>query len=300
MKVLVLGSTGFIGKPVAQALVRAGHIVYGQTRSAAGAKQLSADEIIPIIGQPAAEVCLILVPQLDVIIDAIGGGDKGTMAGPILTAYSEAAQSRAAGTPKLSFIFTSGTWVFGENRLNIVSDTSATPTPVDLINWMPGHEKAVTNSTILNGIVIRPSMVYGRSGSLTALLFQEAIQAKEQSRKITFAGTSGGRFALIHQDDLGDCYLRIAERAVTLGGLSFIASNDVTESTDDLLQRLALLVGADGYQYRAPVNAFERALSTTAIIRPYLARSLVGWQPRKTGLLDGLEVYFAAFLASQK
>ncbi|KAJ7584646.1 hypothetical protein C8J56DRAFT_154815 [Mycena floridula] len=299
MKVLVLGATGFVGKPVAQALARAGHIVYGQTRSAAGAKQLSVEEITPIVGQPTAEVCLALVPQLDAIIDAIGG-DKGATAGPILTAYTEAAQLRATGTPKLSFIFTSGTWVFGENRLNIVSDTSATPAPVDLIAWMPGHEKAVTNSTILNGIVIRPSIVYGRSGSLTALLFQEAIQAKEQSRKITFAGTPGGRFALVHQDDLGDCYLRIAERAVTLGGLTFIASNDFTESTDDLLQRLALLVGVDGYQYRAPVNAFERAVSTTAIIRPYLARSLVGWQPRKAGLLDGLEVYFAAFVASQQ
>ncbi|KAJ7584609.1 hypothetical protein C8J56DRAFT_1090410 [Mycena floridula] len=214
------------------------------------------------------------------------------MAGPILTAYTEAAQLRATGTPKLSLIFTSGTWVFGENRLNIVSDTSATPTPVDLINWMPGHENAVTNSIILNGIVIRPAMVYDRSGSLTALLFQESSHA--------FAGTLGGRFALVHQDDLGDCYLRIAERAVTLGGLTFIASNDFTESTGDLLQMLAELVGVDGYEYRAPANAFEAAVATTALIRPYLARSLVGWQPRKTSLIDGLDVYFAAFLVSQE
>jgi hypothetical protein len=37
-------STGFIGFPAAQALARAGHIVYGQTRSEAKAKQLAAEE----------------------------------------------------------------------------------------------------------------------------------------------------------------------------------------------------------------------------------------------------------------
>ncbi len=37
-------ATGFIGFPAAQAFVRAGHIVYGQTRSAAKAKQLAAEE----------------------------------------------------------------------------------------------------------------------------------------------------------------------------------------------------------------------------------------------------------------
>ncbi len=40
----LLSATGFIGLPIAQAFVRAGHIVYGQTRSAAKAKQLAAEE----------------------------------------------------------------------------------------------------------------------------------------------------------------------------------------------------------------------------------------------------------------
>lgn len=52
MKVLILGATGFIGGPVAQAFVRNGHIVYGQTRSANSAKQLEALEIIPVIADP--------------------------------------------------------------------------------------------------------------------------------------------------------------------------------------------------------------------------------------------------------
>ena len=41
----ILGSAGgFIGLPIAQALVRAGHQVFGQTRSQNKAKQLIAEE----------------------------------------------------------------------------------------------------------------------------------------------------------------------------------------------------------------------------------------------------------------
>ena len=50
MPLLLLRSTqeysasGFIGLPVARAFVRAGHVVYGLTRSLQKAKQLAADE----------------------------------------------------------------------------------------------------------------------------------------------------------------------------------------------------------------------------------------------------------------
>ena len=45
--------------------------------------------------------------------------------------------------------------------------------------------------------------------------------------------------------------------------------------------------------------AYEVALGTTTLIRPYLAKTLLGWQPRKPGLVDGLPIYYAAWLAAQ-
>ena len=44
---------------------------------------------------------------------------------------------------------------------------------------------------------------------------------------------------------------------------------------------------------------FERALNTTSILRPYLARALLGWRPRKAGLIDHLDVYYNAWKASE-
>ena len=46
--------------------------------------------------------------------------------------------------------------------------------------------------------------------------------------------------------------------------------------------------------------AFEEAVASTALVRPYLGTALTGWQPKKMGLIDGLETYYAAFLASQQ
>lgn len=44
---------------------------------------------------------------------------------------------------------------------------------------------------------------------------------------------------------------------------------------------------------------FEKAMTSTVIIRPYLARALLGWQPRKAGLLDHLDIYYNAWKASE-
>ena len=46
---------GFIGLPAAQAFVRGGHIVYGQSRSEKSKEDLIKEEIIPIVLDPATD-----------------------------------------------------------------------------------------------------------------------------------------------------------------------------------------------------------------------------------------------------
>ncbi|KAJ8457038.1 hypothetical protein ONZ45_g18478 [Pleurotus djamor] len=117
--------------------------------------------------------------------------------------------------------------------------------------------------------------------------------------KVTWPGTSGGRLSAIHTDDLADLYVKAAEKAPLIGGLTFDAGNDFSESVDDFLQRLVEVSGAKTpFEYTKPSNLFEVAVGTTLRMRPYLARSLLGWSPKKAGLVDGLEVYYAAWKAS--
>ncbi|KAJ7078011.1 hypothetical protein B0H15DRAFT_954777 [Mycena belliarum] len=301
MKVLILGATGFIGLPAAQALVRAGHMVYGLSRSEAKAKMLAAEEIIPIIGDVESDVWIPLISTLDVIIETVGGDVGGT---PDLAkigneTYERVAkavpQLRTADAPLLSYIYTSGTWVHGESRTEIVTDTTPISHPAGYIDWRPETEQLVARSAIVNGIVVRPALLYGRSGSIFARLFRAASEGR-----VVWPGTPGGRYAVIHTDDLADLYVRVAEQAQSLGGKIFDAATPVTESVDDLLAKLVVVSKAKGpYEYKKPETLLQEAITTTTLLRPYLANALLGWSTKKPGVVDGLETYYAAWLASR-
>ncbi|KAI1797155.1 NAD(P)-binding protein [Ganoderma leucocontextum] len=276
MKVLILGATGFIGLPIAQAFVRAGHVVYGQTRSEEKAKQLVAEEIIPVVCGPAdVNKYMALIPTLDALIDAMGGTDIKAAGEALLSTVAIAASTlRHPTAPRLAYIYTSGTWAHGENRTAVVCDTTPVTSPAELVAWRPAQEQRVVTNPYVNGIVIRPSLLYGRAGSLLAPLFRRAHE--------------------------GRAYVLAAERAALAGGRIFDASNDVNESTDAFLERLVEVSGAQGpYEYLKPTNLFEATLNTTTILRPYLARTLLGWRPRKAGLNDHLDIYYNAWKASE-
>ncbi|PIL35612.1 hypothetical protein GSI_02340 [Ganoderma sinense ZZ0214-1] len=297
MKVLIIGASGFIGLPVAQAFVRAGHIVYGQTRSEDKAKQLAAQEIIPIVCGPTdVNKYMSLIPTLDAIVDAMGGTDVKVAGEALLSTVAIAASAlRHPTAQNLAYIYTSGTWVHGENRKDVVSDTTPVTNPTELTAWRPAQEQRVVANHHVNGIVIRPSLLYGRGGSLLAPLFRRAHEGR-----VTWHGEPGGRLAVVHCDDLAEVYVLAAERAAVAGGRIFDASNDVNESTDAFLQRLVEVSGAQGpYEYQKPTNLFEATLNTTTILRPYLARALLGWRPRKASLIDHLDIYYNAWKASE-
>ena len=192
-----------------------------------------------------------LIPTLDAIIDAIGGSDLKITSENLLSAVAIAASTlRHPTAPRLAYVYTSGTWVHGENRKDVVCDTTAVNTPAELVAWRPEQEQRVISNPHLNGIVIRPSLLYGRSGSLLASLFRRAYDGK-----VTWPGEPGGRLALLHRDDLAEVYVLAAEKASIAAGKIFDASNDVSESTDAFLQRLVEVSGAQGpYEYLKPTS----------------------------------------------
>jgi len=296
MKVIVLGATGTLGFSVAQALIRAGHIVYGQTRAESKAKQLATEEITPIVCEAAdLDKWKHLLANVDAVINIAPAytPDDGVK---VFHSVTEAVTAiRPAHATKLTYIETSGAWVHGDNRDEVITDTTPTAAPHPFVAWRAFHERDVVGNALLNGIVIRPVWVIGRSGShLGNLLFPGA-----HAGEVVCAGTPGARYSIIHQDDLADAYVRAVERGSIVHGSIFDITNEFTESVDDILTTLCKVSGAKGYKYREPTNPFEEAACTTVRIRPYLARTLLDWSPRKPGLVDGMEVYYAAWKASK-
>ncbi|CAG7855069.1 SubName: Full=Uncharacterized protein {ECO:0000313/EMBL:CCA75650.1} [Serendipita indica DSM 11827] len=265
MKVIVFGSTGFIGLPVAHALVRNGHQVYGVSRSEKNAQLMRANEIIPLIGDifdPATwEKHLV---DADVVVDC-AAGDIATNARRLFQVVTSSAARIRPGNrgtySKLAYIYTSGTWVHGEERSQLRSDTSL-PTPPLLVAWRPAVEDQVVKSEIVRGIVIRPSLVYGRQGSLFSSLFAQATPSVE---KLEWFGTPGGSYALVHVDDLADCFLRAVKKNHLISGLILDCTNERTESVDGILYAFATVVGVslDKVTYRPPANVLEEAMAVT-------------------------------------
>ncbi|KAK7000191.1 NAD(P)-binding protein [Favolaschia claudopus] len=293
MQVLILGGTGFIGLSAAQALVRKGYTVYVLARSEVKEKILAAEEIIPISGDVSSDSWIPLIATLDVIIETVTASPESSRS-VFERIEQAAAELRPPGSPPLSYIYTSGTWVHGDSRTTTVTDTTPIVIPAKLVAWRPAIEQLVVTSTVLNGIVIRPALLYGRSASIFGMLFKAAAEGK-----VSWPGTPGGRYALVHADDLAELYVLCAEKASVVGGKIFDGANSTTESVDDLLEKLVRVSGAKApYEYREPADPFEKAITTTTLLRPYLANALLGWTPKKQGFVDGLEMYYAAWQAS--
>jgi len=169
----------------------------------------------------------------------------------VLGLVTEAVKAvRPAWAAKLTYIDTSGGLVHGDNRDEIVTDTTPTTTPHPWSAWRPAHERNVIGSTLLNGIVIRPVWVIGRSASHVGSMFFPSAHAGE----VVGIGTPGGRYPIIHQDDLADAYVRAVEKGSIVRGSIFDIGNDYTESVDDILATLCKVSGAKGYKYREPAN----------------------------------------------
>ena len=210
-------------------------------------------QVIPVVGKVTAPTpWLDLIKTLDMVIDAVGGtADICTLSTSLLLSISPAAKDLHPHiAPKLTYIYTSGTWVHRANHKDTISDTTPCTKPAKLVAWRLDQEQWVVTDLELNGIVVHPALIYGHSGSL----FEPLLRAASEG-KVAWYGTPGGRYALIHPDDLADLYLRASEKAEIAGGKIFNAANDMTESVDDFLEKLVQVSRAkSGLEYIKPVN----------------------------------------------
>lgn len=187
--------------------------------------------------------------------------------------------------------------------------------------WRPAIEEAVISNKDFNGIVIRPGCVYGRSGSLTGMLFEEATKAAQNGHEaFAWPATPGKRWTTIHQDDVAELFLRVGEavgshyslvhqwqqrsyisidmQAPTTKHTVFDAVNAASESVDDILAAVGGLVGVK-YRYTEIPPGILQGMDLQTLSKPSLGRAMLGWVPRKKSLVDGLPTYYKAWKATQ-
>lgn len=318
-RILVLGATGYIGSALALSLKRSGeHEVFGLARTASKAAELRKLEITPVNGSVAdsAEyIALVNSEHIDIVVDAAGANDGSAkvLADVSAAGANRLALAKSAGvaSPKLGFVYVSGTWVHGSseasvNDLDPVGVPHAKTQPPALVAWRPKLEQAVLGSTdILDVAIVRPALVYGREHAIWTGLFSPIRNATIAGGQKAVIVTRPERWlGLVHVDDVA------LGLHAAVNNLPVIASTGVypvfdlvtsRERMSDVLEGAAKAFGFDGtLEYNDPKDdLFAEALCTSLNGSSARAKQILGWAPKRFGMVGNMDTYGKAWLAYQ-
>jgi nucleoside-diphosphate-sugar epimerase len=300
MRVFITGASGYIGSAVAAAFARAGHEVRGLVRTASKSARLAAREIEPVLGSmDDPKSYAAAVSSSSVLVHCAAEYSPRYMELDRKTVTSLIDAARAAQLPR-AILYTSGVWVYGDTGDGRADEASA-PNPPGLVRSRAEHERMVlgANGGALRTIVIRPGCVYGASGSLTAAWFESA----EKKGAASIVGDGSQRWAMIHLDDLASFYVRAAESS--FGGEIFNATDRSRFTVMDCARAASRAAGANGKvealyvpEAAKSLGPMAECLALNQHIDSSKAVRLLGWQPRHSGFVDGIERYYRAWKAS--
>jgi nucleoside-diphosphate-sugar epimerase len=316
-KILVIGATGYIGQALALSLMRSGcHTVYGLARTPEKAKSLEALEIIPVKGSvsdSANYLSLIQSANIDVVVDAAGAGaeSKKILDDLLLVGKHrlEAAQQAGIKTAKLGFIYTSGTWVHGScnepvDDLTPVGVALAPTQPPELVAWRPALEQEVlASSEILDTLIIRAALVYGGAGTIWTSLFSPLLDAaRAGASAVAVKAKPDSMPGLIHVDDVASGLHAAVEKLPLISRTGIYPVFDLVTSQESMkiiLETAAKVLGFKGIVNMAGVEGdlFAEAMNTSLNGNSSRAIQLLGWQPKRFGYVQRMDLYAKCWVA---
>lgn len=122
---------------------------------------------------------------------------------------------------------------------------------------------------------------------------------------LEIVGDGRAHWALVHQDDLADAYVRAA--ASDLSGEVFNVAEPSGPTVTAMTNAVARAVGYAGEVRRLSVpeavarfGAFAECLAYDQQLDSGKAERLLGWRPRQRGFVEEVDVYFEAWKAGQE
>ena len=292
MKVFIVGASGYIGGSVAQALMQRGNTVSGLARSAQTAAALRQRGIAPVAGAlDDTGAIAAAAKDADVTIGAASADHRGA---------AEAIVKALTNTGK-TYIHTSGSSIVGTPaRGEFVADifdedTPFTPPParrarVDIDNLVRGAPG-------MRGIVIAPSLIYGRGQGLNPDSIQVPwlIELAKKAGVAKHIGSGENRWANVHIDDLVPLYLLAIDRAPA--GAFYFAENG-ENSMREVCEAIGRMLGQGGTTQNMSIaeaaaewgqGAAENTMGSNSRVRAKRARAELGWEPRGRALIEEIE-----------
>ena len=261
MRIFLTGATGYIGSAVASALRKRNHDVHAIVRPESETRFLRDAGVVLIAGDLSTLQTLPFGEYDAVVHTAMAKKNAVVLDQIAVDAFTHC---------KRPFLYTSGVWILGNTTS---ADESTNVNPLPIVAWRPAHEQQVLKS---GGAVLRPGCVYGGRQSM----FAEWFASAEQGGPIRIVGDGKNRWALVHLDDLADCYVRAIEQRTT-GVLHAI--DDTHETLNACASALSMNAKIEHLPVdRARLGPFADALIVDQVISSEMTRRKLGWKPKKT------------------
>jgi nucleoside-diphosphate-sugar epimerase len=239
MRILIIGGTLFIGRRLAETLVRKGHdltILHRnpQSQLPAGARGIVADR------NDAAAVARALAGQrFDAVFDNVYDWERGT------TAAQVQATARACAHPNLErYVFMSSVAAYGEGLDHDEDDPLAPPDhPEAYVHNKAESERALFSMHRQSGfpaVTLRPPFVYGPGNPFyREAFFWDRIEA---GRPIIVPDDGSRLMQFVYVDDVVSCCVRVLEEPQAIGQ-AFNVAHERAITQNEAVQAFARAAG---------------------------------------------------------
>ncbi|KAH0829524.1 NAD dependent epimerase/dehydratase [Fonsecaea pedrosoi] len=314
--VLVTGANGYIGNAVCRAFVRAGWIVYGLARRREALGSLAAEEIIPLLGSPGDRSFLPSLLEKQSTFDAIVSTTEDVINyeshfHEIMALVQALADSSNKAGVRPIVLFTSGCKDYGmagladDPNVGPQTESSSLDPPESLRPRAFNAIKIFERKDSYDGVVLRPTTLYGLSSSYYGTFFTLASRAKENGEPLIFPAHQKSMLHGTHIDDCAEAYVAIAEceDRTKVAGQAYNISGWRYETLEEIGEALVKEYGLEkGVKYE-PTKVDKLAQYDLVFVLTGFSqwvgsqklRSDVGWKDRRMLFSENLGAYRIAY-----
>jgi nucleoside-diphosphate-sugar epimerase len=294
LKIFITGASGFIGGSIAAHLVRAGHQVRGLIRKPEHCTELQRLGIEPVIGTlDDRELLTAEAKAADAVINAASSDHEDAV---------KALIEGLAGSGK-PVLHTSGSSIVGDASGGEAGEAriyheDALPKPTADKAARVAIDQRVLDAAQQNirSAVLCNTLIYGHGavpGSASVQLPRLVRQA-QKSGVVRHVGSGGNIWSNVHIDDVAELY-RLALEQTPAGTFYFVESGEA--SFRDMSAAIARVMKL-GEPQDWPLEAAQKewgyemasyGLGSNSRVRGERARKLLGWQPKRTSVIDWIE-----------
>ncbi|MFE3608485.1 NAD-dependent epimerase/dehydratase family protein [Streptomyces goshikiensis] len=284
MKVLVLGSTGYIGSAVARQLMADGHQAVHLVKDAERLGPDAASRVGDL--RDPASLRAAVTDDIDAVLNLATPTGEETVDAAAVGALAEGLR----GTGR-AFVYTSGVWVLGATGDTAVGEDAATDA-ITIVGYRPRIEQRVLAAAAedVRAVVLRPGIVYGHGGGIPGLM---TGWAKEHGIG-RYVGSPATRWPMVHVDDLAELFVLALTRAEPGSVLHGVAHEAVPVAA--LAAAADVAAGGTGRAEPWPLDQaaeavgapFAEALALNQVVSGYRAVAELGWRPSRPYVLDEL------------